>query len=59
MICAIIDSQNVVINTIVVDSLDFAPPDGCVAIDVTDMICGIGFLYDAANNNFIDTRPSE
>ena len=59
MICAIINSQKVVINTIVVDSLDFAPPEGCVVIDVTDMICGIGFLYDAANNNFIDTRPSE
>lgn len=56
MICAIIDSQNVVINTIVVDSLDFAPPDGCIAIDVTEGVCGVGFIFDPISGDFLDNR---
>ena len=40
MICAVIDSNNQLVNTIVADSTDLAP-DGCTLIEIPD-----GFYWD-------------
>ena len=60
MQAAVVDSQtNIVVNVIVVDSADDAPPDGCFLVAVDDIWCDMGALYDMATNTFFDTRPPE
>lgn len=39
--------------------MDFEAPSGCIAIDVTDRFCGIGFVFDPVSGDFIDTRIGE
>ena len=42
MICAVIDGNNQLVNTIVADSTDPAP-DGCILVEIPD-----GFYWDGS-----------
>ena len=60
MIAALVDSAtNIVVNIIVADARVDLPPDGYFLIDVENMNCGIGWIYDAAVIDFVDPNPSQ
>ena len=42
-VCAIIDSNNIVINIIVAEVTD-TPPEGCTLVEVP--VCDIGYTWD-------------
>jgi hypothetical protein len=44
--CAVIDSNNVVINIIVAEVTD-VPPEGCTLVVIP--FCGIGYTWDGTN----------
>jgi hypothetical protein len=44
--CAVIDSNNVVINIIVAEVTD-VPPEGCTLVAIP--FCGIGYTWDGTN----------
>ena len=49
-------SDNVVENTVVADDESTAP-DGCFLVNVQDVFCDIGWIYDPASNTF--SAPAE
>ena len=58
MRAAVVNSDtNLVVNVIVVDSLDDISPDGCFLVDADHAICAIGWAYDPVINDFIDPSP--
>lgn len=55
---AVIDqTTNVVINRIVATASIALPPDGCYLVDITDVVCDIGWVYDPVSNSFTDPNP--
>ena len=46
--CAVIDSNNVVINLIVAEVTD-TPPEGCTLIEIP--FCDIGYIWDGSRFN--------
>lgn len=48
---------NVVVNRIVATASIALPPDGCYLVDITDLWCDIGWIYDPVNNTFTDPNP--
>jgi hypothetical protein len=58
MRAAVVDLQtNIVVNTIVVDSMEDLPPDGCFLVNVDDIWCDMDALYDPATGVFTDLNP--
>ena len=58
MQCAVVQySDNVVINIIMADPAKDQPPIGCFLVDITDIPCGIGWIYDPATGTFTDPNP--
>jgi hypothetical protein len=54
---AVVDLEtNIVMNIIVADE-DCAPPDGCFLVNVDDIWCDMGALYDPATGAFVDISP--
>jgi hypothetical protein len=52
---AVVNSDtNLVVNVIVVNSLDDIAPENCCLIDVDHMVCSIGWVYDPVINDFVD-----
>ena len=59
MRAAVIDPQtNIVANIIVADAKVDLPPEGYFLVDVTDIPCGIGWIYDPQTGSFTDPSPS-
>lgn len=55
MRAAVVDIlTNIVINIIVADAATDPAPDGTLLIDVTDIPCEIGWIYDPATGTFSD-----
>jgi hypothetical protein len=55
---AVVDLQtNVVVNRIVATASIALPPDGCYLVDITDLVCDIGWIYDQTSKTFIDPNP--
>lgn len=55
MRAAVVDLlTNIVINIIVANAAVDAPPDGTLLVDVTDVFCDIGWVYDPATGTFSD-----
>lgn len=55
---AVVDIEtNIVINRIVATASIALPPDGCYLVDITNVICDIGWIYDPASNTFTDPNP--
>jgi len=58
MRAAVVDIQtNIVVNIIVADAAECAPPDGCFLLNVDDIWCDIDASYDPTTNAFIDNNP--
>lgn len=55
--CAVVQqSDNVCINIIMADVHDPAPI-GCFLVDVDNMACDIGWIYDPVMNDFVNPNP--
>jgi len=55
MRAAVVDIlTNIVINIIVANASVDPAPDGTLLIDVTDITCDIGWVYDPATGTFAD-----
>lgn len=55
MRAAVIDIiTNIVINVIVANPATDSAPDGTLLIDVTNIPCDIGWIYDPATGTFSD-----
>lgn len=55
--CAVVQqSDNTCINLIVADVTDPAPI-GSFLVDVSDMACDIGWIYDSSTDSFVDPYP--
>lgn len=53
MRAAIVDIlTNIVVNIVVADAAIDLAPDGTLLIDVTDVFCDIGWVYDPDTGNF-------
>lgn len=53
MRAAVVDlSTYIVVNIIIADASKDPPPDGCMLIDVTDVYCSIGWIYDPQTGTF-------
>lgn len=50
-------NTNVVVNKIVADAAISLPPDSCYLVDITDLVCDIGWIYDPENNAFTNPNP--
>lgn len=61
MRAAVVDLiTNIVINIIVANPATDPAPDGSLLIDVTDIPCDIGWVYDPATGTFSDPNaPTE
>jgi hypothetical protein len=46
--CAVIDSNNVVVNLIVAEPTDI-PPEGCILVEIP--FCDIGYIWDGKRFN--------
>lgn len=58
MRAAVVDSETlIVVNVIVVDSLDDVAPDGCFLVDADNSVCAPGWVYDPIINDFYDPNP--
>lgn len=58
MRAAVVDSETlIVVNVIVVDSLDDVAPDGCFLVDADNSVCAPGWVYDPVMNDFYDPNP--
>ena len=52
---AVVDiTTNIVINVIVANYATDPAPDGTFLIDVTDVLCSVGWIYDTATGTFTD-----
>ena len=57
MRAAVVDNQtNIVVNIIVADA-DCAPPNGCFLVNVDDIWCDMGAIYDPVTGVFADITP--
>ena len=57
MQAAVVDIQtNIVVNIIVADE-GCIPQDGCFLVNVDDIWCDMGALYDPATGTFTDLTP--
>jgi hypothetical protein len=55
--CAVVQqSDNVCVNLIIAEASDPAP-DGCFLVDIDNMACDIGWIYDPIMNDFINPAP--
>ena len=53
MSAAVVDLlTNIVINIIVANAATDMPPGGTMLVDVTDVWCDIGWVYDPATGTF-------
>lgn len=53
MRAAVVDlSTNVVINIIVADADKDLAPDGCILVNVADILCDMGWIYNADTGVF-------
>lgn len=52
-IAVVRNEDNVCVNIIVADVYDPAP-EGCFFVDVDNMACDIGWIYDPVMNDFTD-----
>ncbi len=50
-------ATNIVVNVIVVESLNDISPDGCFLVDADHSTCQIGWVYDSIINDFVDPDP--
>lgn len=50
------DSDNVVVNLVVVNEYS-QPPEGCYFINIDNINCNIGWVYDVQNKTFYDPNP--
>ncbi len=58
MRAAVVDIlTNIVINMIVANAAVDAAPEGTFLVDVTDIPCDIGWVYDPATGTFADPNP--
>jgi hypothetical protein len=46
--CAVIDSNNIVVNLIVAELTD-TPPEGCTLVEIPQ--CNIGYIWDGVRFN--------
>lgn len=46
--CAVVDSNNVVVNIIVAEPTD-TPPEGCILVEIP--FCNIGYIWDGSRFN--------
>lgn len=54
MRAAVVDlATNVVVNIIVADASSDPPPEDCILIDVENMICNIGWVFDPIMIDFV------
>lgn len=51
--CAVIDSNNIVVNIIVAEPTDI-PPAGCTLVEIP--VCGIGYVWDGKRFNPPETE---
>lgn len=47
----------IVVNIIVADASKDPAPDGCILVDVTDIQCDIGWIYDPDTGTFTNPNP--
>jgi hypothetical protein len=60
MRAAVIDLQtNIVANVIVADAIFDPAPEGFFLVDVTNVFCGIGWIYDPQTGEFTNPVPPE
>jgi len=58
MRAAVVDIlTNIVINIIVANAGVDPAPEGTLLVDVTDIPCDIGWVYDPATGTFSDPNP--
>lgn len=55
-IAVVRESDNVCINIIVADVSDPAPI-GCLFLDIDNIACDIGWIYDPIIGDFVDPNP--
>lgn len=55
MRAAVVNADNIVVNIIIVDSINDLPPDGCFLIGIDDIQCNVGWLYD--QSSFVNPVP--
>lgn len=59
MRAAVIDLlTNIVVNIIVANAVVDAAPEGTMLVDVTEIPCDIGWVYDPATGTFSDPAPT-
>lgn len=59
MRAAVVDLITLIVaNTIVADAALDAAPDGTLLVDVTDVPCDIGWVYDPTTGTFSDPNAS-
>ena len=51
--CAVIDSNNIVVNIIVAEPTD-TPPTGCILVEIP--ICDVGYTWDGERFNPPETE---
>jgi hypothetical protein len=60
MRAAVVDlATNIVTNVIVADATVDVAPGGCTLVDVDNLSCEIGWVYDPVVVDFIDPNPME
>lgn len=55
MQAAVVNADNIVINTIVVDSIDDLPPAGCFLVSIDNIQCNVGWVY--TDGSFVNPAP--
>lgn len=59
MRAAVVDlATNIVVNVIVADSVDDMPPLGCFLVDIENLMCDIGWVYDPVIIGFINPNSN-
>lgn len=52
-VAAVVDAgTNLVVNIIMADAASDPASDGCFLVDVTNVLCGISWVYDPGSNTF-------
>lgn len=55
--CAVVRSADNVCTNIIMASTQDPAPDGCFLVDVDNMACDIGWVYDPVMNDFVNPNP--
>jgi hypothetical protein len=55
MRAAVVNADNIVVNIIIVDSLDDLPPVECFLVGIDDIQCNVGWVYD--QGSFVNPAP--